>query len=142
MVLRHRSVLTSLAAAGFAASAALTGPAAVAAPTAGAAYPTSSVDVSYGATYVRGTLTWFNRSVGFQGTYRAIESSGCRRAWFGTYTASGDYLDARSTSTLCNGTKPITTAIPADVPGGAASVVVCLDDADAVPLKCVKYERP
>lgn len=39
------------------------------APAAGAqtaAYPTTAVDVTYGASYVRGTLTWYNRSVGVE----------------------------------------------------------------------------
>src|SRR4051812_35420286 len=55
------------------------------APAAGAqtaAYPTTTFDVSYGASYARGTLTWYNRSVGAEGTLRAV---GCRRAWLGTY---------------------------------------------------------
>lgn len=111
-------------------------PAAVAQP---AAYPTTPVDVTYGASYIRGTLTWYNRSVGFVGTLRAV---GCRRAWFGAYDASGNQLGAKSTSTKCDVTYPINTGIPADVPGGAAYVIVCMDDANAQPLKCVKYNRP
>lgn len=103
------------------------------------AYPTNPVDVTYGASYIRGTLTWYNRGVGFDGVLRAV---GCRRAWFGTYGASGNLLAARSTSTKCDVTYPIDVGIPADVPGGAASVIVCLDDADANPLKCTRYYRP
>ncbi|MFI6334672.1 hypothetical protein [Streptomyces sp. NPDC050535] len=112
------------------------------APAAGAqtaAYPTTAFDVTYGASYARGTLTWFNRSVGADGTLRAV---GCRRAWFGTYDASGNQLDARSTSTQCDTTYPIVTTIPANVPGGAAYVIVCVDDATASPLKCERYNRP
>ncbi|MCX5613306.1 MULTISPECIES: hypothetical protein [unclassified Streptomyces] len=112
------------------------------APAAGAqtaAYPTTAVDVTYGASYVRGTLTWYNRSVGVEGTLRAV---GCRRAWFGAYGASGNELGARSTSTKCDVTYPVSTGIPADVPGGAAYVIVCIDDANANPLKCVRYDRP
>ncbi|MFF8268390.1 hypothetical protein ACF059_13460 [Streptomyces sp. NPDC016562] len=103
------------------------------------AYPTTTVDVPYGASYIHGTLTWYNRSVGFNGTLRAV---GCRRAWFAAYDASGNQFDARSTSTKCDVTYPFSVSIPADAPGGAASVVVCLDDANAKPLKCVKYYRP
>ncbi|MFD3695113.1 hypothetical protein ACFWUZ_02995 [Streptomyces sp. NPDC058646] len=105
-----------------------------------AAYPTSPVHVPYGASYVDGTLTWYNRSVEFDGTLRAV---GCRRAWFGTYGASGNELGARSTSTKCNVTYPIKDlVIPANVAGGAAYVIVCVDDANAKPLTCVRYDRP
>ncbi|USQ85496.1 hypothetical protein NFX46_17945 [Streptomyces phaeoluteigriseus] len=104
-----------------------------------AAYPTSPVNVPYGASYVHGTLTWYNRSVVFDGTLRAV---GCRRAWFGTYGASGNQLSAKSTSTKCDVTYPINVAIPADVPGGAAYVIVCVDDANAKPLWCERYNRP
>ncbi|WP_406131585.1 hypothetical protein [Streptomyces sp. NBC_00989] len=112
------------------------------APAAGAqtaAYPTTTFDVTYGASYARGTLTWYNRSVGVDGTLRAV---GCRRAWIGTYTASASELDARSTSTQCDATYPIVTTVPADVPGGAGIVVVCVADANANPLKCMGYSRP
>ncbi|MFB7272618.1 hypothetical protein [Streptomyces sp. NPDC056244] len=142
MPLPRRSALALAAAAGFAMSAALTTPAAAAEPVAAVAYPTRDVDVTFGATYVRGTLTWYNRSVGITGTYRAIASSGCRRVWVGTYDIAGVPLDAQSTSTLCDGVKPIDFPVPADVPGGAASVLVCLDDGNAEPLKCIEYDRP
>lgn len=113
-----------------------------AAPAAPAAYPTTPVDVTYGATYVRGTLTWYYRSVGFTGTWRAIPSSGCRRVWAQTYDSAGHSLGVRSTSTLCDGVKPFELTIPADVPGGATRVVVCLDDVNAQPLKCQGYPHP
>ncbi|MFG2652452.1 hypothetical protein [Streptomyces sp. NPDC048436] len=104
-----------------------------------AAYPTTAVDIPYGASYLRGTVTWYNRSVAFSGTLRAV---GCRRAWFGTYSASGTPLGTASTSTKCDVTYPFNVGIPADVPGGAASLIVCIDDANASPLKCVKFNRP
>lgn len=113
-----------------------------AAPAAPAAYPTSPVDVTYGNTYVRGTLTWYYRSVGFTGTWRAIPSSGCRRVFIETYDSGGHPLGARSTSTLCDGVKPVELTIPADIPGGAATVGVCLDDGDARHLKCRIYTHP
>ncbi|MFM9610598.1 hypothetical protein DF268_03750 [Streptomyces sp. V2] len=100
------------------------------------------VDVTYGATYVRGDLTFNNRSVSFTGTYRSVSATDCRRAWFGTLDSSGRLLDARSTGTLCNGIRPINTTVPADVRGGAAAVMVCLDNGNAAPLKCLEYKRP
>ncbi|MGW7458079.1 hypothetical protein [Streptomyces sp. NPDC054797] len=102
-------------------------------------YPTTTVDVPYGASYVHGTLTWYNRSVAFSGTLRAV---GCRRAWFAAYDASGNEFGARSTSTKCDVTYTVSASIPTDVPGGAAHVIVCLDDTNANSLKCVQYDRP
>ncbi|EPH44229.1 hypothetical protein ABT390_09720 [Streptomyces aurantiacus] len=123
-------------------SAALTAGALLGAPAAGAqtaAYPTTPFDVTYGASYVRGTLTWYNRSVGVDATLRAV---GCRRAWFGAYGASGNQLGAVSTSPKCDTTYKFKVPIPADAPGGAAYVIVCLDDGNANPLKCGRYNRP
>ncbi|MET9518307.1 hypothetical protein [Streptomyces sp. NPDC002994] len=112
------------------------------APAAGAqtaAYPTTPFDVTFGASYVRGTLTWYNRSVGVDGTLRAV---GCHSAWFGTYGASGNELGAWSTGTKCDVTYRFKTEIPADAPGGAAYVRVCIHDANANSSKCIKYTRP
>lgn len=99
----------------------------------------SKFDVTYGASYARGTLTWSNRWVGVEGTLRAV---GCRRAWFGAYDASDNKLDEASTGTKCNTTYPLKTDLSADKPGGAAYVIVCLDDENAKPLKCKSYNRP
>jgi len=106
-----------------------------------AAAPTH-VDVTYGATYVRGDLTFNNRSVTFKGTYRSVSPTDCRRAWFGTLDGSGRLLSSRSTGTLCNGVRTIDTTVPADVRGGAGSTLICLDDGNAAPLKCLEYKRP
>ncbi|WP_246561467.1 hypothetical protein [Streptomyces roseirectus] len=113
--------------------------AALTTPAAAAPVP---VDVTYGATYVRGDLTFTNRSVSFTGTYRSVSPTDCRRAWFGTLDGDGKLLAARSTGTLCNGIRAINTTVPADVRGGAGSVLVCLDNGSAAPLKCVEYKRP
>ncbi|MFF0203216.1 hypothetical protein [Streptomyces sp. NPDC005017] len=126
-------------------SAVLTAATVLGAPAAGAqtaAYPTTPITgVSYGASYISGTLTWYNRSVGVDGALRAV---GCRRAWVGAYDASGIRLGAKSTSTKCDVTYSLNEfpAVPADVPGGAAYVVVCLDDATASPLDCETFYRP
>ncbi|WP_190016401.1 hypothetical protein [Streptomyces lucensis] len=126
-------------------SAVLTAATVLGAPAAGAqtaAYPTTPITgVSYGASYISGTLTWYNRSVGVDGELRAV---GCRRAWVGAYDASGIRLGAKSTSTKCDVTYSLNDfpAVPADVPGGAAYVVVCLDDATASPLDCETFYRP
>ncbi|MFD9305400.1 hypothetical protein ACFWCB_22550 [Streptomyces sp. NPDC060048] len=112
------------------------------APAAGAqtaAYPTTAVNVTFGASYLRGTLTWYNRSVGVNGTLRAV---GCHSAWFGAYGASGNELGTWSTGTECDVTYPFNIGIPADAPGGAAYVKVCIDDANANSSKCTRYNRP
>jgi len=126
-------------------SAVLTAATVLGAPAAGAqtaAYPTTPItNVSYGASYISGALTWYNRSVGVDGALRAV---GCRRAWVGTYDASGNPLGAKSTSTKCDVTYSLDDfpPVPADVPGGAAYVVVCLDDASASSLDCELFYRP
>ncbi|MGW0562171.1 hypothetical protein ACWDZ4_16510 [Streptomyces sp. NPDC003016] len=112
------------------------------APAAGAqtaAYPITPFDVALGASYVRGTLTWYDRSVGADGTLRAV---GCNRAWFGAYGASGNELGSWNTGIKCDVTYRFRIGIPADAPGGAAYVRVCMDDASTNPPKCVRYNRP
>ena len=113
------------------------------APAAGAqtaAYPTSPFYVDDGqGSYASGTLTWYNRSVGVDGTRRA---RACRRAWFGAYGASGKELDTKSTGTKCNTTYPLKTGLVADVPGGATYVIVCIDNEYAQPINCVQVDRP
>ncbi|MFF1411918.1 hypothetical protein ACFVX6_19400 [Streptomyces sp. NPDC058289] len=123
-------------------SVALTAGILLGAPVAGAqtaAYSTTAVNVTFGAGYLRGTLTWYDRSVGFDGTLRAV---GCQSAWFGAYGASGNELGTWSTGTKCDVTYPFNIGIPADAPGGAAYVRVCIDDAHANSSKCIKYTRP
>lgn len=106
-----------------------------------AAYPTNSFDVTYGATYTRGTLIWQNRSVGVSGNQRAVSTSGCRKTFVYTYDASVHELGVRSSSAVCDGVAPIAFSVPADVAGGAAFVSVCLTDGAAAPLKCEAYAR-
>ncbi|MEU4998479.1 hypothetical protein [Streptomyces sp. NPDC021622] len=110
------------------------------APAAGAQsapYPSTPFDVTIGASSVRGTLTWRDRSVEAAGTHRAV---GCNRVWFSTYGASGNELGTWSSGTRCNVTYQFNAVAPADVPGGAASVRICLDANTA--LKCEWYNRP
>ncbi|MFF1714212.1 hypothetical protein [Streptomyces sp. NPDC058268] len=101
-----------------------------------APYPSTPFDVTLGASSVRGTLTWYDRSVGASGKLQAV---GCNRVWFSTYGASGNELGSWSSSTQCDVTYPFNTVFPANAPGGAASVKICLSNADA--LKCGWYNR-
>ncbi|MBW5423146.1 hypothetical protein GKQ77_16490 [Streptomyces sp. BG9H] len=112
------------------------------APAAGAQtapYPTTGFDITLGASSLRGTLTWYNRSVGAEGTLRAV---GCYGASFSAYGASGRELSAWNTGTKCDGTYPFNVGLPADAPGGAAYVKVCLDDVRANSGTCGRFYRP
>ncbi|MEU1126501.1 hypothetical protein ABZ371_23760 [Streptomyces sp. NPDC005899] len=106
-------------------------------------YPTTpGINVPFGATYTQGTATWYNRSVTLAGEHRAISSSGCRATWMYTYDANGKQLGSRGTSIICEQTAGFTLNVPADVPGGAATIKVCLDDGNYVDLACKTYRRP
>ncbi|PKW00033.1 hypothetical protein ATK30_0104 [Amycolatopsis echigonensis] len=110
----------------------------IAAPQSGAAaYPTNNFDVTFGASYTRGTITWYDRSVRLTGTMRSLASSGCRRTIGFTYNADASkQLGEHGTSSQCGDAikalPPID--VPADVPGGAGFVTVCLTDGDGVVL--------
>jgi hypothetical protein len=43
-----------------------------------AAYPTNTFSVSYGKTYAKGTLTWYNRSIGVSGSIKTTDGN-CRQ---------------------------------------------------------------
>jgi hypothetical protein len=105
-------------------------------------YPTTHVDVPYGASYTTGTLTWYNRSVELVGEEKAVESSGCRTTYVATYAADGGFLDVGPGLLVCNGSTKFSSIAYAEVPGGAASVLVCLDDAWSTHLACKRYYRP
>jgi hypothetical protein len=124
-----------------------------AAPAHAASYPTVPFDIPYGQSYARGTLTFYNRNVGIVGTVRITEGN-CRgvsgfafdsrglpmgRAEYITYycVASGAPSETHSFS----------GAIPADQPGGATSVDVCLvgrwlGQTNDTLLTCHNYPRP
>jgi hypothetical protein len=121
-------------------SAALTAPAVAATPAAATTYPTSSVYVSDGAgSYIKGTLTWYNRSVDFTGTLKSV---GCHRAWYSVFDGYANSLGARSSSTHCDSVTSVPATLPADVVGGGAYVGVCLDDASGNPVtSCGVYFR-
>ncbi|MGW6870437.1 hypothetical protein ACWGHI_39910 [Streptomyces sp. NPDC054912] len=137
----RRSALTLFAAAGLAVSAALTGPAVAATPAPASAYATTPVHVADGAgSYIKGTLTWYNRSATFTGTMKSV---GCRRAWYSVFDAYANPLGPRSSSTHCNTVTSVPATLPANVVGGGSYVGVCLDDARGKPVtSCGVYPRP
>jgi hypothetical protein len=121
------------------------------APAAAATYPTSNIGPaykgpSYGATWARGTITWYNRSVGIDGELRTVSSSDCRRLYAITQNSLGATMAVRSTSLKCGvAVHDVPMTVPADGSGGAAFVQFCLDDdnGDDFYLTCSeRYPRP
>jgi hypothetical protein len=137
----RRPFLVSLATAGLVMSAVLTAPAIAAAPTTVAAVAHTPVYVSDGAgSYIKGTLTWYNRSAVFTGTLKSV---GCRRVWYSVFDGYANPLGARSSSTHCNTVTSVPATLPANVVGGGAYAGVCLDDAKGKPItSCGVYPRP
>lgn len=133
---RVKKISAAIAAVAAASGLVLAGaPAATAAP---AEYPTSSFSVGSGASYFSGTITWYNRSVGVAGTFKAV---GCRRVYASAW-AGGSELDERSSSTHCNSTTFETIPLAANVPGGAAWVDIIMTDQNGAYLDGETYWRP
>lgn len=101
-------------------------------------YPSLPFDVTLGPSSVRGTLTWYDRSVRADGKLAAV---GCNWVHLSTYGASGNELGSWKSSAQCDVTSQFSTVLPANAPGGAASVKICLSDANA-DLECERYNRP
>ncbi|MFD3538497.1 hypothetical protein ACFWUQ_03230 [Streptomyces sp. NPDC058662] len=114
-----------------------------------AAYPVTPYGpIAVGNTWTKGTITWYNRSVVVKGTHKSVSSAGpayCRRTWAYTYDANGTLLGSAGSApsdTACGTTEDFAFPVPADVPGGAARVYVCLDDGNLKDLRCDPYWRP
>ncbi|MFE7588822.1 helix-turn-helix domain-containing protein [Kitasatospora sp. NPDC057512] len=109
-----------------------------------AAFPTTDFDIIYGNTSTKGTLTWYNRSVGLSGQGKSEDSAGCRGTTATSYSASGSELGSIHTGIVCGASENYNVAIPADVAGGASTVRICLDDGATPPamLKCQDSRRP
>lgn len=96
-----------------------------AAPATAAEYPTSSFSISDGeGSYYYGTATWYNRSVGLTGTFKAVQ---CRRIYGRAFTGSTS-LDFKSSSTWCNRTGQAPMGLDANVVGGADNIWVYMTD--------------
>ncbi|MFB6523700.1 hypothetical protein [Streptomyces sp. NPDC056401] len=120
------------------------------APAAGAqtttAYPTSDFNINFGATWTRGTVTWYNRSVRVIGQHRSAVSDSavtCRTTW--AYSLQGNRAvigQGGGSPTACGTIASYDFVVPADQPGGAAYVRVCLDDGNLKDLACKLIARP
>ncbi|MFG1807364.1 hypothetical protein [Streptomyces sp. NPDC049040] len=101
-----------------------------------ATYPSGPFDAPYGATYTKGTATFYNRAVGLVGEQKAVASSGCRATVADTYDSHDNPLGTSGTPFVCGASEKFTLTVGAEVAGGAAWVGVCLVDEDFKPLKC------
>lgn len=101
---------------------------ATAAPATATAYPTSTFEIPYGASYYNGTVTWFNRSVGVDGNFKAV---GCHRV-YGQAWAGNTELDYQSSSTHCDYANVQPIPLDANVAGGATEVYVWMTDAKGI----------
>ncbi|MFI1814906.1 hypothetical protein ACH414_31670 [Streptomyces sp. NPDC020422] len=119
----------------------------VATPAAGADVPDSQFDVYYGQTYTWGSIKWYNRSVVVEGTHKSVSPTSCRGTTVYTLDSQGRQLSVSwSMYAVCGDSARFTMTVPADVPGGAAFVRVCLDNGRTDPpitaLACKRYGRP
>ncbi|MFD3325549.1 hypothetical protein [Streptomyces sp. NPDC058701] len=120
------------------------------APAAGAqtstAYPTSDFTINFGATWTRGTVTWYNRSVRVVGQHRSAVGDSpvtCRTTWAYALQGNRAVIGMGGGYPIACGTiTPYDFAVPADKPGGAAYVRVCLDDGNLKDLACQLIPRP
>jgi hypothetical protein len=93
---------------------------------AAAAAPSSVVrhfHVPYGNSYADGDATFTNRWVTLDGTLHAV---GCGRTVYGDSYAAGNYLDSASSTPRCDGNWQFHIPVPANVVGGADSVLITL----------------
>lgn len=140
----HRTILTS-AMAVVAAGAMLTGAPAVGAHA--ASYPVSKFDVTVGNTYTRGTITWYSRSVTLSGVEKSVDVNACRGTTAYTLNSKNQQLVKRRANIIpCGTSSKFSMNVPANVPGGAAVVRVCLDtdvpgEDPVTLLKCKRYGR-
>lgn len=83
---------------------------------------TRSFDLKYGATYTRGTITFYNRSAKIVGVQRAVSAdiSGCRYTAFWANPEGGSI----TTDNTCNGTHNYSFTIELDQPGGPRSISI------------------
>lgn len=110
-----------------------------------ASAPPSKYAVSYGQTYSKGTLTWYNRSVQLTGEQKSVSASSCRKTYIAAYRSDGGpkytRLSERTTKPVCGKSIDISVNVPADTVGGADYVYICLEDTRNS-LKCETFDRP
>ncbi len=91
-----------------------------------AANPTSSFSIVYGASYYKGTVTFYNRSAQVTGAFKA---TGCRRVYAQAWSGA-TWKDWASSSTWCDRADQQPLSLTADVAGGATEVDVWMTSSD------------
>ncbi|MDQ3406520.1 MAG: hypothetical protein M3548_24525 [Actinomycetota bacterium] len=92
---------------------------AAAAPATATAYPTSTFRIEVGASYYIGAVTWYNRSVGVDGAFKAV---GDRRIYAQAWAQT--WLTWQNSSTWSNRSGPASLPLTTNVEGGATEVDV------------------
>lgn len=93
-----------------------------------AAYPTAPYEAPYGATYTKGTITFYNRAAMVDGVQRALDTSGCRQTIAKSYSGS-TLLDTTYSQVTCySKVEEVHLYVNANVVGGATSVRVSLNN--------------
>ncbi|MFF1631046.1 hypothetical protein [Streptomyces sp. NPDC058272] len=108
-------------------------------------YPISEFDITIRNTYTRGLITWYNRQVVVAGEHKSVSAAdvaSCRATRAYTLDShDGQLGDELSDNIVCGSSARFHFSVPADVPGGAAVVRVCLTDGFHNPLRCERYGR-
>jgi hypothetical protein len=120
----------------------------------------NAFDVTYGNAFTRGTLTWFDRSIGVSGSLRTTDGN-CRMATvtayvdtdFGSKVVGNEIIEAKC-SYQGQGTQtvPVSGTINTNIRGAANFILVCLrgvpyqgsDTPSSWPLlkNCQELRRP
>ncbi|WP_416966855.1 hypothetical protein [Streptomyces sp. 4F14] len=107
--------------------------------------PISEFDVTIGNTYTRGLISWSDRGVYVTGEHKSVSAdtlATCRATRAYTLdTHDGQLGDELSPNVVCGSSLRFNMTVPADVPGGAAVVRICLTDGLHKPLRCERYGR-
>ncbi len=103
-----------------AAVASLAGMVFTATPASAIPHPTSTFSIEAGASYYRGTVTWYDRSVGVTGTLKTV---GCWRVYLRVF-ADTRQLDYLRSGTQCDKTTNMSSSLSANVAGGADTVYI------------------
>ncbi|MEV6878667.1 hypothetical protein [Amycolatopsis sp. NPDC051128] len=106
-----------------------------AAPSAVAAYPTTPFELHTDTSQMKGTLAWYQRTIGVDYT---LKTSSCVRVFMTGYTADGATEGPNATSTSCHVAISGNAAI--GVPGTPASIRICLSDVTLT--VCGEFKRP
>ena len=104
--------------------------------------PPQPFDITYGATYFRGTTTWSDRSATVDGTLRGLSGTGCRSVEVIAYGPHWEVYDDRSTSLVCNAVVAEHIPLVFNVQGGAAVIEIYFREPDLNTLEwveCIRY---